>query len=76
MRPDAAQENRISIVQQMLRRNRGRNAGSRRLDELHGARRRNVLEHNFKIREAIEQGLKHRIDEMRFAIKHIDVGLR
>ena len=76
VRPDAAQENRISIVQQMLRRDRRGNAGSRRLDEFHCAGRRDVFEHHLKLREAIEQRLKHRIDEMRFTIEYIDFGLR
>jgi len=60
----------------MLRRDGGGNAGPGCIDELHGASRRDVLEHNFQFREASEQRLEHRVDEMRFAIKHIDLGLR
>ena len=52
MRPDAALENRIAIVQKMLRRNGGGDAGPGRGHELHGALRRDVLEHHLQLPES------------------------
>ena len=74
VRPDAAGENRVAIVQQMLRRDGRGDAGRAPATNSHRARRRDVLEHHAQAGKALEQGLQHRIDEVSFTVEHIDIG--
>ncbi len=76
MRADAAGKNRIAIVQQMLRCDGGCHAAARAADKFDGPRRGDVFEHHGQRGESLEQGRQHSVDEMRFAIEHVNVALR
>ena len=76
MRPDAAEENSVAIVQQVLRRDGGGDAGPGACHKFDGTLGGDVFKHHGQLRKALEQGCEHRIDEMSFTIEDVDVGLR
>jgi len=73
MRPDAARENGVAIVQEVLRGERGGDARPGRAHEVRGACRRDVFEHDGQCRVPLEQGRQHIVDEARLAIEDIDI---
>ncbi|MNR04282.1 hypothetical protein D3C85_1202260 [compost metagenome] len=76
MRAHAALENRVAVVQHVLRRDR---RGDRALGVTHvlGALfRRNVFEHDLQCREGAPQGLHHSLDKNGFAVEHVDGRVR
>ena len=49
-----------------------RHVGARDLDVLHGVARGDVLEHDFELREALDQRAERLLEECLFAVEDID----
>jgi len=74
VRPDAAGEYRVAIVQQVLGRDGRADAGSGAGDEFDGARRRDVFEDHAQGGKTFEHGLQHGVDEVGFTVEYIHVA--
>ncbi len=76
VRSYAARKNRVAIVQQMLRRDGGRHTAACGADKIDGACGGNVFEDHSQGWKSFDERRQYAVDEVRFPIKHIDVGLR
>ncbi|CAM2144453.1 hypothetical protein PT2222_160049 [Paraburkholderia tropica] len=79
VRTDAALENRVAVVEQMVRRDRRAEQAGRGVigaDVIDGVLRRDVLEHHLQAREVAAQRRHHAVDEDLLAIEQVDVGAR
>jgi hypothetical protein len=74
MRPNAAGEDRVAVVQQVLGGDGGRHARACAADELRRLRRGDVFEDDFQGGKALNDGREHGIDEMVLPIEYVDVG--
>ena len=72
VRADAAAEDLVAVVEQMLWRDRGANAGAGMADEIDGGGCRDVLEDHFQRRMSINERRQNIIDKPTFAIEHVD----
>jgi hypothetical protein len=74
MRADAAFEQGVAIVQQVLGRDRGAHAISSAFHEFHRARGGDVLEHHAQPGKTLQRGGQDLVDEPVFALEHVDVA--
>ena len=65
----------IAVVQQVMHGDRRRNVGRRGRDELDGLARGDVFQHDFQFGKVTQQAGEMALDEHRFAVEHIDIGI-
>jgi len=75
VRVDPAGKDGVAIVQQMMSRDCGRHIGPGRFDESSAIGGGQVLEHNLQVRMAVQQGFQLALDEYRFTVKDIHLGV-
>ena len=75
VRTDAALEDRIAVVAEMMRRDRAAHAVGMRLDEGHAFAGGDVLQHDLQARMALQQRHQHLVEEHRLAVEDVDVGI-
>src|SRR3984957_6469223 len=68
MRTQSAGEERVAVEKQMVRRDRGRNAGAGFLHELNAGARADMLEHDPQSGKALDEVCEHGFDEACFAV--------
>ncbi len=73
MRANAAGEDGVAVVEQMMGRKGGGGEAVRFLHVLRGLQRSDVLEHNFELGKITPQGDELGVDEHRLAIENIDL---
>ena len=73
-RPDAAREDGIAVVQQVVRRDGGTQQLIALAHVLRGLARGDVLEHDLQAREIAAQGDEVAVNEDGLAVKEVDVG--
>src|SRR4051812_14808255 len=76
VRTDAALEDRVAIVAEMMRRDRTTHAAGVGFDEGHALFRGDVLQHDFQSWMALDQRREHLVEEHRLAVEDVDVGIR
>ena len=74
MRPDAAREQRIARVEQVLRRDGRADVRGGRGNELGGFPGRDVLEHDLQCRKIAQDRRQHALDEYPLTIEDIDLA--
>ena len=75
MRAQAAAEEGVAVVQQVVRGDGGAGKQVALLHVLHGFARGDVLQHDLEFREIAPQGYELLLDEHRLAVEHIDTGV-
>ena len=75
VRPQAAHEERVAVVEQVVCRDGGRGVVTRLGHVLRRVGRGDVLEHHLQRRKVVAQGLHDLVDEHGFAIEDIHVGV-
>ena len=75
VRTDAALEDRIAVVAEMMRRDRAAQPARIGLDELHALAGRDVLQHDLQALMALEQRRQHLVEEHRLAVEDVDLGI-
>ena len=74
MRPDAAGENGVAVVQQVVRRDGGCGEAVCRLNIVRRFTRGDVFKNNFQFREITPQGNQLGVDEYGLPVKQVNVG--
>ena len=75
VRTDAALEDGIAVVAQVMRRDRAAHARADGLDEGHAFAGRDVLQHDLQPLMPPEQRRQHLVEEHRLAVEDVDVGI-
>src|SRR3546814_3219094 len=75
MRADAALEQRVAADRQVMRGDRCRDVGWRGADELHRVIGGDVFEHQLERGKVGQQRAQYALDEYRFAVEDIDIGV-